>query len=301
MRWQWLILAGAGMLAGILALPLNPRVSPTDPESPTRRLEVARLRAHFDSVDVELHGPQRLELAPSQYTNRLTLIGWLREYRDAGRFPLNDRFPGQAVPFFRDSRGVLCAMAYLIDRSGRRDLVDHVALTRNNAYIPELADDPALRAWLDSVGLSVAEAARIQPGYNGGGGNVVDNQEVTTQYAVTSILVSGASLATVGLNLFKPSLSTGWTGLIAGTAGLLAGAVNLDETGDTETVAAANMIIGGGAVAVGLYRLLSPGAAPPVDGLSRQAAATDTRLAISPLVIPTSGRPRLGLAVHTSF
>jgi hypothetical protein len=56
-------------------------------------------------------------------------------------------------------------MAYLIDRSGRRDLVDRVAATRNNAFIAELADDSALRAWLDSVGLSVTEAARIQPSY----------------------------------------------------------------------------------------------------------------------------------------
>jgi hypothetical protein len=291
MRWQWLILAGAGMLAGILALPLNPRVSPTDPESPTRRLEVARLREHFDSVDAELRGPQALELAPSQHTNRLTLIGWLREYRDAGMFPQNDRFPRQAVPFFRDSRGVLCAMAYLIDRSGRGDLVDRVALTRNNAYIPELADDPALLGWLDSVGLSVAEAARIQPGYNGGGGNVVDEESVSTEYAATSIVVSSASLITVGLNLIDPSKSSGWAGLVAGTAGLIAGAVSLDETGDTETLAAANMIIGGGAIAAGLYRLIGP----------PQPAASNARLAISPLVTATSGRPRLGLAMHTSF
>jgi len=56
-------------------------------------------------------------------------------------------------------------MAYLIERSGRHDLVDRVALTRNDAFIAELPDDPALRVWLDSVGLSVAEAARIQPTY----------------------------------------------------------------------------------------------------------------------------------------
>lgn len=69
------------------------------------------------------------------------------------------------MPFFRDGRGALCAMAYLIQRSGRRDLVDRIALTRNNAFIAELADDPELRVWLDSVGLSAAEAARVQPTY----------------------------------------------------------------------------------------------------------------------------------------
>jgi hypothetical protein len=166
MRWHLLILTAAGMLAGALALPLGARAAPpTGPEPLSRRLEVARLRAHFDSVDAELRHAKALRLTPSQRTARATLIGWLREYRDAGRFPRNDRFPELAMPFFRDGHGALCAMAYLIERSGRRDLVDRIARTRNNAFIAELANDPALRVWLDSVGLSVTEAARIQPTY----------------------------------------------------------------------------------------------------------------------------------------
>jgi hypothetical protein len=161
-RWLWRI-AAAGMFSGTLALP---GVAPsTEPDSAARHLEVARLRAHFDSVDGELRHPNTIQLTPGQRMARATLIGWLHEYRDGGRFPRNDRFPGLAVPFFRDDEGVLCAMAHLIERSGRGDLVDRVALTRNNAFIGELADDPALGAWLDSVGLSVAEAARIQPTY----------------------------------------------------------------------------------------------------------------------------------------
>ena len=140
-------------------------VPPTGPEALARRLEVARLRAHFDSVDAELRHAKALRLTPGQRAARAALIGWLQEYRDAGRFPRNDRFPELALPFFRDGHGALCAMAYLIDRSGRRDLVDRIARTRNNAFMAELANDPALRVWLDSVGLSVPEAARIQPTY----------------------------------------------------------------------------------------------------------------------------------------
>jgi hypothetical protein len=166
MRWQLLILTAAGMLAGALALPGGARaVPPTGPEPLARRLEVARLRAHFDSVDAELRHANALHFTSSQRRARATLIGWLQEYRDAGQFPRNDRFPELAMPFFRDGHGALCAMAYLIERSGRRDLVDRVALTRNNAFIAELANDPELRVWLDSVGLSVTEAARIQPTY----------------------------------------------------------------------------------------------------------------------------------------
>jgi hypothetical protein len=166
MRWHWSILTAAGVLAGTLTLAPGARaVPPNDTDPPARRLEVARLRAHFDSVDAELHHGGTPSLTPGQRAARATLIGWLREYRDTGRFPRNDRFPGRAMPYFRDGHGVLCAMAYLIERSGRRDLVDRIANTRNNAFIAELANDPALRAWLDSVGLHVTEAARIQPTY----------------------------------------------------------------------------------------------------------------------------------------
>ena len=166
MRWRLLTLTAAGMLAGVRALPRGARaVPPTGTEAPARRLQVARLRAHFDSVDAELRHAKALQFTPSLRTARTTLIGWLQEYRDAGAFPRNDRFPELAMPFFRDGHGALCAMAYLIERSGRRDLVDRVALTRNNAFIAELANDPELRVWLDSVGLTVTEAARIQPTY----------------------------------------------------------------------------------------------------------------------------------------
>lgn len=45
-------------------------------------------------------------------------------------------------------------MAYIIDRSGRADIVAKVAASRNNAYISQLAGDPALIAWLDSAVLA---------------------------------------------------------------------------------------------------------------------------------------------------
>ena len=161
MTWHLLILTLA-----LIPLPPAPGASPTDyePVSSPRRLEVARLRAHFDSLDAELRHAKG-QLTSSQRIARAKLIGWLQQYRNAGEFPQNERFANRAMPFFRDGHGALCAMAYLIERSGRRDLVDRIARTRNNAFIAELANDPTLRAWLDSVGLSVNEAARIQPTY----------------------------------------------------------------------------------------------------------------------------------------
>src|ERR1044071_7689947 len=111
MRLRWLILTAAGILSGALPLSLGAwDVPPTAPEPPARRVEVARLRAHFDSVDAELRQAQPPQLTASQRRLRTTLIDWLRKYRDAGDFPRNDRFPEHAMPFFRDGHGALCAM-----------------------------------------------------------------------------------------------------------------------------------------------------------------------------------------------
>jgi hypothetical protein len=187
-------------------------------------------------------------------------------------------------------------MAYLIDRSGRRDLVDRVAFTRNNAYIAELADDPDLRVWLDSVGLSVAEAARIQPEYE-----PFQPRGVSDDYAVASVLISGTALATLGLNFIAPSRATGWAGIIAGSLGVIAGAANVDRNDGTQNVAAANLIIGGGAMAVGLYRLLTPRPARRVDGQSLQSDGIEPRLAFVPQAIQTSRGTRIGLGLHANF
>jgi hypothetical protein len=283
-----LLLSILALLA--LSLPLGgPQLSSDDPAAVHRRFEVARLRAHFDSVDVELRGRMGLPLTPAQRTARETLIGWLREYRDAGRFPRNDRFPDRAMPFFRDSDGVLCAMAYLIHRSGRGDLVDRVASTRNNASIPELAGNADLSAWLDSVGMSWAEAARVQPFYGSPPEPEEEEREVSTSYALTSILASGVSLATVGVNALAPSRTAAWAGLLAGSAALLAGGVRVDRHGETGDVAVANLIVGAGAATFGLSRLLAPPATP------------SHRVSVGPLVVPDAERPRYGLAVRATF
>ena len=49
--------------------------------------------------------------------------------------------------------------------SGRTDLVDAVVSLDNNAYVRDLTRLDGLQSWLDSVGLSVAEAGRVQPSY----------------------------------------------------------------------------------------------------------------------------------------
>ena len=156
------------------------------PAPSAREMEVTRLVRHFDSVDLELRSRDVSHYTASQRANRAKLVSWLLDYRNAGSFPTNDRF-AEPTPFFRDKDGVLCAMAYLIARSGRTDIVDKVAATRNNAFIRDLVDDPALVTWLDSWGLTAGEAARIQPSY---GGDVIiypDDDYVESDFALAAL------------------------------------------------------------------------------------------------------------------
>ena len=228
--------------------------STPSPVSSARAAEVMRLERHFDSVDIELRSRDVSALNATQRANRAQLVSWLRDYRNADRFPVNNRF-SQATPFFRDKDGVLCAMAYLIDRSGRSDIVDKVAATRNNAYIRQLADDPALISWLNDWGLSVAEAGRIQPTY--GGGDVIDDDDdvVDSDVALGAIGLGGASLAMTAVNIVKPSTASGLVGVLAGVSAIIFGAVNLDddEYSGNDQVGAVTIGLGALSLGAGIY------------------------------------------------
>src|SRR5689334_7735975 len=104
--------------------------SPASSHSPSvaRAQEVHRLQVRLDSVLSELSVRDVHQLSDLQRARRGAVLATLRVYRDEGQFPHNYDFPGEAVPYFVDRKtGVLCAVGYLLDASGRRDIVDHVA------------------------------------------------------------------------------------------------------------------------------------------------------------------------------
>jgi hypothetical protein len=265
-----------------------------------RAAEISRLRSHFDSVDVELRSRDVSSLSSGQASRRSEMIAWLREYRDAGTFPTNDRFE-EPTPFFRDSDGVLCAMAYVIDRSGRSDIVNKVASTRNNAYIRELANDPALIAWLDSSGLSVAEAARIQPAY---GGDVIieddEGDDVEDDVALTALGLGSFSLATAAVNVVKPSYFSGFLGVIAGSAAIIGGATWLDENEGTERVGAATIAIGAASIGAGIYGLLEARSNDHNRDRYRDRRRRYSMKIVPDLAVQRS-EPRVGLLIHGKF
>ena len=130
-----------------------------------RAAETGRIRRHLATVEADLRIKDVSALSPAQRQARAKNLDVLHTYWVRGVFPVNTDFPDRHVPYFIDRYGTRCAMAYLIEQSGRGDIVHRIATTENNAYVRDLKDDAQLGAWLRENGLTAAEAARIQPTY----------------------------------------------------------------------------------------------------------------------------------------
>ncbi len=267
---------------------------PATPLQQHLRAEQHRLERHFDSVITALTARDVSYLSAEQRMSRTRLIAWLRDYRDGAAFPLNDGVSPQSVPIFRDSRGVLCAMAYLIQRSRAEAIVDDVATARNTATIYELADDPRLISWLDGAGLTVDEAARIQPTYGAPG----DRNRVDADYALVSLALSGSAIATFGFNMVSPSPASGLLGFLAGGVALangIFGALGQSDSDGTQKLAAANSAIGVASIAMAFRGILAskkPSAPAATGKLDRISFAPTVSLL---------GKPQLGFALSARF
>lgn len=126
--------------------------------------EQTRVARHIARAEDEARARRPRGLGVLQRAVRALLLGELASYRRAGRFPRND-VSREQTPLFVDRHGARCAMAHLLEISGERTLVEEIRTARNRARIAELADEPRLLAWLSAAGLSVFEAAAIQPEY----------------------------------------------------------------------------------------------------------------------------------------
>lgn len=126
--------------------------------------EVARIQEHLRGASALLAARDVSALTGEQRRNRALNAKRLLAYTAAARFPKNHVVPGR-VPVFRDEEGTLCAVGALLWASGEHAIVEHIVATRNLATVPQLADEPGLAQWLETQGLTLAEAARIQPTY----------------------------------------------------------------------------------------------------------------------------------------
>ncbi len=123
--------------------------------------EVVRSQHHYREVEHELLTRAPAGLSVEQRLNRAAAIAELARYRDAADYPIRAVNDGVRRPLFEDADGRHCAVAHLMWTFGAADLVTEYAQTDNHAYIMELTDDARLAGWVDAMGLTMLEAARI--------------------------------------------------------------------------------------------------------------------------------------------
>lgn len=287
----------AALLVALLAVSGSRRsppeyAAPTDVSAAFERAEVARVRAHLARVETELRSADISRLSPAQRAAREHYIKVLHHYREAGVFPHNHTWTKDYTPVFVDEHGTHCAVAFLIAESGREDIVNRIASTRNYAHVPELADDPEVVAWLDEAGLTLDEAARIQPQYNGPCCFVEPSRpRASSAYATSSMVVTGLGGGIIAWNLLTDRSSEsrhlpGALGVGVGMAEMALGGIGiaLDASDDHEVKGAhivINFAVGLASTALGFRTLLSDPAPPPAT-IAQQAKREDVAWSVSP-------------------
>jgi hypothetical protein len=152
--------------AAIVVLSLS--VLPAAEGSRTRPsgAEAARIETHLEVVSRTLRSTSTVHLTDQQREARARVLDWLDEYRRRGVFPHNHVRPGERVPVFVDPHGTPCAVGYLMLRAGEDDLIEEIVRTDNLVRIHTLWDDERVALWLQAHGLTLEEAALIQPAYD---------------------------------------------------------------------------------------------------------------------------------------
>lgn len=122
------------------------------------------IQDHLAHAEATLRARDVSHLTPELRAARAANLDLLHDYWTAGVFPRNTDFPGHRLPYFIDREGVPCAMAHLVIASGFSTEASAISRRENNAYIHDM-QSPELGAWIAQSGLTLDEAAFVQPGY----------------------------------------------------------------------------------------------------------------------------------------
>jgi hypothetical protein len=125
----------------------------------------SRIRGHLATVERELRARDVKHLSEELQRARSANLDLLHDYWVGGVFPHGDELVGQRVPFFIDAADRACAVGHLVLES-EPQTAREIAEAMNNALVHDMAS-PALLAWVQRSGLTLEEAALIQPSYCG--------------------------------------------------------------------------------------------------------------------------------------
>jgi hypothetical protein len=237
--------------------------------------EIARIQQHLARAEAAVRAADVSHLTDEQRAARRTHLARLGRYREAGRFPHN-HVDGTVRPIFVDGHGTRCAMTHLIEASGGGELVARVARERNGAYVRELAGDPELVGWLDRNGISLAEAAAVQPQYEG-------DPAFQPWLALASLAATATDVAAIVVNRSSDAgTGAGWFGVVAGVGSVVVGVAPLHRSQQSTMVILSAVNIGMGVTAglFGLRNLVNERPEPSPPG---------RRVSLAPAVGPLNG------------
>lgn len=277
---------GAILAACVLVVPaVRGPASASPPQD-----DAERITRHLESVSHTMRAAPPPSLTDAQAAARAETLQWLEEYRDRGVFPHNHVRMGQRTPVFVDPHGTPCAVAYLLLRSGESEVVEDVVRTANLDRVPQLARDPRLQAWLSSRGITVHEAALIQPTY---GGTSMESGVSGYVGSTVGFSILTAALGSYSLFSSKPTEKVNVpralsVASVLGHTALVVLAVGVDETSSPWAVAA--NVVGG--VLGGL--LVARPFAPSAD----TATASTGALTLAPLLRADAHRVTVGVTIR---
>lgn len=126
-------------------------------------VEDERIRNHLENTEVQMRKVDCSNMSNEMKQAREEKIKLLHEYWMMGKFPINTEYPMKRLPHIKDEFGTPCAMAYIIEESGDRQLVEELQET-NNVFIKDV-NDGKLIDWIITSGITKEEACQIQPTY----------------------------------------------------------------------------------------------------------------------------------------
>lgn len=141
---------------------------------PVEWRERRRLQRRFARIEKVLRARDCSHLRPALQQKRSQTLDNLNRYARRGIFPRNFEYPNQPRPVFIDPGGRTCAVAQLMVDSGAQQHAVLISNQANFAYIREM-NFPELDSWVKDSGLTVDEAAWIQPTYRAGWTSLVSH------------------------------------------------------------------------------------------------------------------------------
>lgn len=128
----------------------------------TTATETQRISTHLSYVVVQLK--KNSKATQNNSPKRIQAIALLEKYIELGAYPCEFDHSPTRRPCFIDHAGNICAVGYLLEQTAGRDAAERINERYQYALITEM-NDPGLRDWQQSIGLSMRELAMIQPAY----------------------------------------------------------------------------------------------------------------------------------------